>query len=152
MSQLAIGLFLLLGSFCCANSWNEDDSHYVSLGARNGFYIVRPDSQLFRKLGLYEAPWIDTADALRHGYGADALAFRFNRKGILLTPPAYIAQALPNDFYMRRIGSLVRGRSTMRDVEMMFGHGHSVASRPDGFIYYYALPVYNPAEDWGGRR
>ena len=62
--------------------WN-DDSHYVSLGSRHGYYIVRPDSQLFRQLGLYEAPVIDTADPLRHGYGADALAFEFNRKGVL---------------------------------------------------------------------
>jgi hypothetical protein len=151
-SVSAVSLIFLLASLCCANSWTEDDSHYVSLGPRNGYYIVRPDSPLFHKLGLYDAPWIDTADRLRHGYGADALSFRFNRNGILITSPAYIAQESANDFYTRRIGSLVRGRSTTRDVEAMFGHGHSVASRPDGFIYYYALPVYNPFEDWGGGR
>jgi hypothetical protein len=65
---------------------------------RNGYYIVQPDSHLFRRLGLYEAPVIDTADPLRHGYGADALAFRFNRNGVLIAPPAYIAQESPNDF------------------------------------------------------
>jgi hypothetical protein len=107
---------------------------------------------LFRQLGLYEAPWIDTADALRHGHGADALAFRFNPNGILIAPPAYIAQESPNDFYMRRIGSLTRGRATVRDVEALFGHGHSVAKRPDSFIWYYALPVYNPFEESGGGR
>ena len=151
-SVSAVGLIFLLASVCRANSWTEDDSHYVSLGPPNGYYIVRPDSPLFHKLGLYDAPWIDTADRLRHGYGADALAFRFNRNGVLITSPAYIAQESANDFYTRRIGSLVRGRSTTRDVEAMFGHGHSFASRPDGFIYYYALPVYNPFEDWGGGR
>jgi hypothetical protein len=151
-SVSAVSLIFLLVSLCCANSWTEDDSHYVSLGPRNGYYIVRPDSPLFHKLGLYDAPWIDTADRLRHGYGADALSFRFNRNGILITSPAYIAQESANDFYTRRIGSLVRRRSTTRDVEAMFGHGHSFASRPDGFIYYYALPVYNPFEDWGGGR
>jgi hypothetical protein len=72
-------LFLsIIGTSACAASW-DDDSHYVSLGRRNGYYIVRPDSQLLRQLGLYEAPVIDTADWMRHGYGADALAFRFNR-------------------------------------------------------------------------
>jgi hypothetical protein len=134
-----------------AASW-DDDSHYVSLGPRNGYYIVRPDSHLMRQLGLYEAPWIDTADPLRHGYGADALAFRFNRNGVLIAPPAYIAQALPYDFYMRRISSLTRGRATTQDVEAIFGRGHSRADRPDGFMWYYALPVYNPFEDWGGGR
>src|ERR1700740_1837055 len=93
---LTVGFVFLLGSLCRANSWNEDDSRYVSLGPPNGYYIIQPDSPLFRKLGLWEAPWIDTSSALQHGYGADALAFRFNRKGVLIAAPAYIAQALPN--------------------------------------------------------
>jgi hypothetical protein len=114
---------------------------------------VQPDSHLIRQLGLYEAPVIDTADPLRHGYGADALAFRFNRRGVLITPPAYIVQGLPYDFYTRRIGSLTRGRATVHDVEALFGRDHIQATRPDGFIWYYALPVYNSFEDksTGGR-
>ena len=142
-------VFLVVATFTSAASW-DDDSHYVSLGPRNGYYIVQPDSNLIRQLGLYEAPVIDTADPLRHGYGADALAFRFNRDGVLIAPPAYIAQGLPYDFYTHRIGSLTRGRATMQDVEAMFGRGHSRANRPDGFMWYYALPVYNPFEERGG--
>jgi hypothetical protein len=144
-------VFLAVATIASAASW-DDDSHYVSLGPRNGYYIVQPDSHLIRQLGLYEAPVIDTADPLRHGHGADALAFRFNRNGVLLAPPAYIAQSLPYDFYMRRIGSLTRGRATTQDVEAMFGRGHSRANRADGFMWYYALPVYNPFEDRGGGR
>ena len=142
---------LIFACLACAASW-EDDSHYISLGPRNGYYVVRPDSRLFWKLGLYEAPVIDTADPLRHGYGADALAFRFNRNGILIAPPAYIAQALPYDFYKYRIGSLTRGRATVEDVEALFGRDHIRANRSDGFMWYYALPVHNPFEEWGGRR
>ena len=68
----AIGFILLVATFSYANSWTEDDSRYVSLGPRNGYYIVRPDSPLFHKLGLFEAPWIDTASALqRGGYATD---------------------------------------------------------------------------------
>jgi hypothetical protein len=144
-------LLLTIASFACAASWN-DDSYYVSLGPRNGYYIVRPDSHLSRQLGLYEAPVIDTADWMRHGYGADALAFRFNRNGVLIAPPAYIAQEWPNDFYTRRIGSLTRGHATGYDVEALFGRGHTRADRPDGFMSYYALPVYNPFEERGGHR
>ena len=144
-------LLVTVATLACGASWN-DDSRYVTLGPRNGYYIVRPDSRLFRQLGLYEAPVIDTADPMRHGYGADALAFRFNRNGVLIAPPAYIAQASPYDFYMRRIGSLTRGRATVHDVEDLFGRGHSRADRADGFMWYYALPVYNPFEDWGGGR
>ena len=144
-------VFLTIALSVSAASW-DDDSHYVSLGPRNGYYIVQPDSHLIRQLGLYEAPVIDTADPLQHGYGADALAFRFNRNGVLIAPPAYIVQGLPYDFYTRRIGSLTRGRATTQYVEAMFGRSHSRANRADGFMLYYALPVYNPFEDRGGRR
>jgi len=145
-------LFLLIvANLACSASW-EDDSHYVSLGPRNGYYVVQPDSALFRQLGLYEAPVIDTADPLRHGYGADALAFRFNRNGVLIAAPAYIAQESPNDFYTRRIGSLTRGRASVDDVEALFGRSHTRADRSDGFMWYYALPIYNPFEEQGGRR
>lgn len=119
-------LFLTVATFACATSW-DDDSHYVSLGPRNGYYIVQPDSHLYYQLGLYEAPVIDTADPLRHGYGADALAFRFNRNGVLIAPPAYIEQEGPNDFYTRRIGSLTIGRATVHDVEALFGRSHTRA-------------------------
>src|SRR6185312_8371565 len=129
-------VFLTIAPLAPAASWN-DDSHYVSLGPRNGYYIVKPDSPLIRQLGLYEAPVIDTADPLRNGYGADALAFRFNRNGVLIAPPAYIVQGLPYDFYTRRIGSLTRGRATTQDVEAMFGRSHSHANRGDGFVWYY---------------
>ncbi len=135
----------------CAASW-DDDSHYVSLGPRNGYYIVRPDSHLYYQLGLYEAPIIDTADPLRNGYGADTLAFRFNHKGLLIMPPAYIVQASPYDFYKVRIASLTRGKATAEDVEALFGRSHSRAYRQDGFMWYYALPVYNPFETRGGHR
>ena len=143
-------LLLTLAGYAYGASW-DDDSHYVGLGPRNGYYIVRPDSHLFYQLGLYEAPVIDTADPLRHGYGADALAFRFNRDGVIIAPPAYIAQESTNDFYTRRIGSLTLGRATVRDVEALFGRARSFAARPDGFIWYYALEIYNPFEELGGR-
>jgi hypothetical protein len=144
-------VFLTITLSASAFSW-DDDSHYVSLGPRNGYYIVQPDSKLLSQLGLWEAPIIDISDPLRHGYGADALAFRFNHSGVLITPPAYIVQALPYDFYTRRIGALPVGRATVNDVEALFGGSHTRASRPDGFMWYYALPVYNPFEDRGGRR
>ena len=144
-------VFLTIALSASAFSW-DDDSHYVPLGPRNGYYIVQPDSHLIRQLGLYEAPVIDTADPLRHGYGADALAFRFNRNGVLIAPPAYIVQGLPYDFYTRRIGSLTRGRATTQDVEAIFGRSHSRSNRSDGFMWYYALPVYNPFEERGGHR
>jgi hypothetical protein len=144
-------LFVTIIFSVSAASW-DDDSHYVSLGRHNGYYIVQPDSKLFSQLGLWEAPIIDTSDPLRHGYGADALAFRFNRNGLLIAPPAYIVQASPYDFYTRRIGALPIGRATANDVEILFGGSHTRANRPDGFMWYYPIPVYNPFEERGGRR
>ena len=132
------------------HSWN-DDSHYVSLGPRTGYYIVRPGSGLSRQLGIEGTPTIDTADPFRHGYGADALAFRFNKAGVLSTAPAYIVQARPNEFYTRRLGSFIRGRTTSRDVELFFGRARNTKLRTDGAIVYYTIEVYNPFEDRLGR-
>jgi hypothetical protein len=149
---LAVLACLAITAAAPGNSF-RDDSHYVALGPRTGYYIVRPGSALSRRLGLEGAPTRDTADPFNHGYGADALAFRFNKTGILSASAAYIVQATPNEFYMRRIGSFIRGRTTLHDVEALFGRARRIESRPDGFIAYYTIEVYNPFEDRGnGKR
>lgn len=134
-----------------ATSW-QDNSHYVALGPRTGYYIVRPGSSLSDQLGIDGAPTVDTADPFNHGYGADALAFRFSRARILSAPPAYIVQATPNQFYTQRLGSFIRGQSRLSDVEGFFGQPQSIERRPDGFIAYYSIQVYNSFEDLGGGR
>ena len=136
-----------------ATSW-QDNSHYVALGPRTGYYIVRPGSSLSHQLGIDGAPTADTDDPFNHGYGTDALAFRFNGNGILSAPPAYIVQAIPNQFYTQRLGSFIRGHSTLRDAKAFFGQPHRIERRPDGFIAYYTIQVYNPFgnSSGGGRR
>src|SRR6478609_8179745 len=94
---------LTIATFAPAASWN-DDSHYVPLGSSSGYYIVRPGSPLSRQLAVEDAPTVDTSDPFNHGYGTDALAFHFNRTGVLSAPPAYIVQAKPNEFYTSRLG------------------------------------------------
>jgi hypothetical protein len=131
----------------------RDDSRYVARGPRTGYYIVRPSSVLMQQLGLQAAPFRDASDPLNHGRGADVLAFRFNTAGVLSAAPAYIVQLQPNDFYMRRIGSLIRRRTTAHDVEGFFGRPRQTEKRRDGFIDYYTIEVYNPFEEnSGGRR
>ena len=131
----------------------RDDSHYVARGPRTGYYIVRPGSVLLQQLGIQAAPTRDTSDPLNHGRGADVLVFRFNTAGVLSSPPAYVVQGPPNDFYMRRIGSFIRGRTTAHDIESFFGRPRQIDKRRDGFIAYYTIEVYNPFEEIsGGRR
>jgi hypothetical protein len=131
----------------------RDDSRYVARGPRTGYYIVRPGSALMQQLGLQGAPFRDTSDPLNHGRGADVLAFRFNASGVLSAAPAYIVQGSPNDFYMRRIGSFIRGRTTSHDIESFFGSPRQIEKRRDGTIAYYTIEVYNPFEEnSGGRR
>jgi hypothetical protein len=125
----------------------RDDSRYIARGPRTGYYIVRPGSVLVQQLGLYGAPFRDTSDPLNHGRGADVLAFRFTTAGVLSAAPAYIVQEQPNDFYMRRIGCFIRGRTTSHDVESFFGSPNQVEKRRDGFIAYYTIEVYNPFEE-----
>jgi hypothetical protein len=83
---------------------------------------------------------------------ADALAFHFNHAGVLSAAPAYIVQAKPNEFYTLRLGSLVRGRTSSRDVEALFGRPQSTECRSDGVTTYYAIQVHNPFEDSSGKR
>ena len=142
---------LTIATVAPAASW-DDDSHYVPLGPHSGYYIVRPDSRLSYQLGVEAAPVSDTADPFHHGYGADALAFHFNHAGVLSGPPAYIVQAKPNEFYTSRLGSLISGRTTSRDVEAIFGRPQNIERRSDGVVTYYAIEVYNAFEDSGGRR
>jgi len=131
----------------------HDDSRYVALGPRTGYYIVRPGSALLQQLGFQAAPFRDTSDPFSHGRGADVLAFRFNTTGVLSAAPAYIVQGPPNDFYMRRIGSFIRGRTTSHDIEGFFGRPKQIEKRRDGFTAYYTIEVYNPFEEMsGGRR
>ena len=131
----------------------RDDSRYVARGPRTGYYIVRPGSVLIQQLGLQGAPFRDTSDPLNHGRGTDVLAFRFTSAGVLSTVPAYIVQGQPNDFYMRRIGSFIRGRTTSHDIESFFGRPKQIEKRHAGFIAYYTIEVYNPFEEnSGGRR
>jgi hypothetical protein len=144
--------FLSIAASANANSF-RDDSHYVALGSRTGYYIVRPTSLMIQQLGIQAAPIRDTADPFNHGRGADVLAFRFNTAGVLSSPPAYVVQGPPNDFYMRRIGSFIRGRTTAHDIESFFGRPRQIDKRRDGFIAYYTIEVYNPFEEnSGGRR
>lgn len=144
---VAAALVLLSVTGCAALSPFHDDSHYVPLGPRTGYYIVRPGSALSHQLGLEAAPTIDTTDPFRHGYGADALAFHFDHAGILSAPPAYIVQGTPNHFYTQRLGALIRRRSGESDVRGFFGRPQSTEKRADGFIAYYTIEVYDPFQD-----
>ncbi len=131
----------------------RDDSRYVARGPHTGYYIVRPGSVLIQQLGLQGAPFRDTSDPLNHGRGANVLAFRLNTAGMLSVPPAYIVEGQPNDFYIRRIDSFIRGRTTTHDVESFFGRPKQIEKRRDGIIAYYTIEVYNPFEETsGGRR
>jgi len=152
MRFLSALAFLTIAVSASATSF-RDDSRYVARGPRTGYYIVRPGSVLIQQLGLQAVPFRDTSDPLNHGRGADVLAFRFNTAAVLSAPPAYIVQGPPNDFYMRRVGSFIRGRTTSHDVESFFGRPKQIDKRRDGFIAYYTIEVYNPFEEnSGGRR
>ena len=152
MRLLGTFAFITIAVSASATSF-RDDSHYVARGGRTGYYIVRPGSVLLQQLGLQGAPTRDTTDPFNHGRGADVLAFRFEIGGRLSAPPAYIVQGPPNDFYIQRIGSFIRGRTTSRDVESFFGRPKQIEKRRDGFITYYTIEVYNPFEDFsGGKR
>jgi hypothetical protein len=80
---IAVLVSLTITLSVSAASW-QDNSHYVALGPRTG-------SSLSHQLGIDDAPMADTDDPFNHGYGTDALAFRFNGAGILSAARLYRA-------------------------------------------------------------
>jgi hypothetical protein len=58
------GFLLIFADLSLANSFH-DDSHYVRLGPRTGYYVVRDGSRLSHQLGVDDGPYVDTADPLR---------------------------------------------------------------------------------------
>ena len=79
------------------------------------------------------------------------MAFQFDRAGRLLRAPAYVAQAQLINFYTSRLGIFIRSKSTAAEVQSIFGRFRKMEQRPDDFIGYYEIEVYNPFEDQSGR-
>src|SRR5215813_12639887 len=98
MRSLSALVFLTIAVLASATSF-RDDSHYVALGRRTGYYIVRPGSVMLQQLGFQGAPFRDTSGPFNHGRSADVLAFRFNTACVLSAAPSYIVQGPPKDLY-----------------------------------------------------
>ena len=138
---------ILAAGLLTACATRPDTSHYVSLGSHRGYYIIAPGSPLQEKLGYSLAPVSDTADPLHRGYGNDVIAFRFNRAGVLVAPPAYISQLKPDRYNTSRLAGLVQGVSTRSQIERMFPPGNQRLIQPDGgLLVYHDVAVYNALE------
>src|SRR5262249_60997811 len=66
-----------MAASAAANSF-RDDSHYVTLGPRTGYYIVRPASVFIQQLGIQGAPTRDTADVSNPGRRREGCLLRFD--------------------------------------------------------------------------
>ena len=103
--------------------------------------------------------WKSTDDLTLHEI-AEVLA----RGGIVVLPTdtVYGLHASANNQRAVNRVAEMKGRSadkpfiviaaSIDDVEALFGRSHTRADRSDGFMWYYALPIYNPFEEQGGRR
>ena len=92
-----------------------------------------------------------------HAADLTALVRSFIAFALLTIPTFALAaswdvQAMPNEFYTLRLGSLIRGRTTSGDVEAVFGRPQNSERRSDGVVTYYAIQIYNQFEDLEGRR
>ncbi len=143
--RLLAGLLPVLLA-ACATRW--DDSHFVPLGPKRGYYVIEPGSPLQEKLGYGLAPVSDTASPLHRGYGRDVIAFRFNRAGVLVSPPAYLAQLGPERAIARQLATLVQGSSTWPQIKRMFPPDNQRLPQPDGgLLVYHEIPVHNALEE-----
>ncbi len=148
MKTAAVCLLLAsLGLSACVTS--RDTSHFVPLGPKRGYYVVVPGSPLQDQLGYGRAPVKDTASPLHRGYGSDVVAFRFDRAGTLVAPPAYLAQLGPDRAITTRLATMRQGATTWPQVRQMFPPGNQRIPQPDGgLLVYHEIPVYNPLEEF----
>ena len=143
-----ISLALLLAG-CASSSTQEgasaQDSQYVKVSSTTGYYLLSSTSPMRDQLGLAGAPTTATSNQLQAGRGGDVIAFRFDERGILAKPPAYIYQAQPESYYMERLKGLSVGRSTFDDVKNLFP-GSRLVREHGGALVYLIFRVRNPAE------
>jgi hypothetical protein len=138
---------LCLALAACANSF-RDDSRFVRLDAKRGYYVLQTGSPLALKLGYKYPPTSDTGDPLHRGYGNDVIAFRVNRSGVLVAPPAYFSQLPPDQFYTDRLAMLQRGATTWQEIHNLFPGSNWRIKQPDGgLLVYHDVPLYNPLEE-----
>lgn len=147
--KLAAPLLLIAALALTSCAISRDTSHFVPLGPKRGYYVIVPGSPLQDKLGYSLAPVKDTASPLHRGYGSDVIAFRFNRAGTLVAPPAYLAQLGPERTITSRLAAMTQGSTTWPQVERMFPPGNRRIPQPDGgLLVYHEVPVYNALEDF----
>ena len=138
------GLFLAFAA--CAAPF-RDDSRYVSIGPKNGYYILEKGGPLALRLGYFYPPTSDSGSVMHAGYGIDVVAFRFNRAGVLVAPPAYFSQLPPDPDVTGRLALLQRGVSTWPEVRNLFGRPNWRIKQPDGgLLVYHEISFYNPLE------
>ena len=130
----------------CAEPF-RDDSRYVSVGPKNGYYILQKGGPLAVRLGYQFPPTSDAGDALHRGYGVDVIAFRFDRAGVLTAPPAYFSQLPADTAITGRLGLLRQGVSTWPQIRGIFGLPNWRIKQADGgLLVYHEISIYDPLE------
>ena len=125
----------------------RDDSRYVPVSPKNGYYILEKGGPLALRLGYAYPPTSDSGSVLHAGYGIDVVAFRFNRAGVLVAPPAYFSQLPPDPDITRRLASLRKGVDTWPEIRSLFGRPNWRIKQPGGgLLVYHEISIYNPLE------
>jgi hypothetical protein len=141
LASVAAGALLVLSS--CAT---QPESRTVDLGKNSGDIVVEQGSSAQSKLGLDNAPYVDSDGMLNStSQGIDSVAFLFDKNGVLAKPPVYISDFglnAVNDFYVSRFRGLTVGRSTRANVETLFGPLTTDRRSPE--IGYIRIVTYNP--------
>jgi hypothetical protein len=125
----------------------------VQLGAGRSFIRLASDSREIWTLGFGRAP-VEEPSPFNRGYGNDVIAIPFDREGKVAFAPVYIYTIIPDRGVEHRFNFLVQGLTTKADVLARFGRVRQ-PSRVNGYeVWYYEIPVWNPAAEWPfqGRR
>lgn len=118
----------------------------VHFSKNSGYIIVEQGTAAQSQLGLDNAPYVDSSDALNLSCnGIDSIAFVFDKNGVLAKPPVYISDFgldAISSYYISRFKGLTVGKSTRESVHTLFGE--LVPDRSSPLIAYVKVTTYNP--------
>jgi len=146
-------LLLLVIALVTTTPFARAEKQLVEVQVRKNcsYIVVEQGSDAQSQLGLDNAPYVDSDGSLNNtSTGIDAIAFIFDKNGVLAKPPVYISDFglhSVSDYYISRFRGLTIGTSTRHSVELLFGQ--LVPDRKSPFIAYVKVTTYNPSGNWG---
>jgi hypothetical protein len=118
----------------CATAF-RDDSHYVAVSPKDGYYLLEKGGPLALQLGYANPPTFSSGEDA-DSY-TDIVAFRFDSAGVLSAPPGYFAEFTPDPVPLAQLTRLRQGITTWAVIQKLFDGPNQYIKQADGGMLVY---------------